>query len=406
MLLADTHRVNPAPGLAARPAEAWPCFEQDELDAAMAVLRSGKINQWTGDKVAAFELAYERLVGCGRAVAVANGTLALELALRALGIGPGDDVVVTPRSFVASASCVRLVGATPVFADVDRDSGNIDAAGIAAVLTPRTKAIIPVHLGGWPADMADIMALARPRGIKVIEDCAQAHGAEIGRSPVGSFGDAACFSFCQDKIISTGGEGGLALFQDPQAYRWAWSYKDHGKNRFKVDRPQAEPGFKWVHDAIGTNWRMLELSAAIGLVQLAKLERWRAARTRNAAIWAEALGRVDGLRVPTPPSGVTGACYKTYAYLDPWTDRSAGLRARIIAEAQREGLAVFSGSCPEIYREQAFADLAVTRLPVARELGETALMFEVHPTLDPDLLRQRASAVAAIAANVLRQDGE
>ncbi len=307
MLLADSHLMNPAPVLASRPAEAWPVFEQDEVDAAVAVLRSGKVNQWTGDKVVAFEQAYERLVGRGRAVAVANGTLALELALRALGIGPGDEVVVTPRSFVASAGCVRLVGATPVFADVDRASGNITAASISPVLTSRTRAIIPVHLGGWPADMAEIMALARPRGIRVIEDCAQAHGAQIGGTPVGSFGDAAVFSFCQDKIISTGGEGGLALFQDPDAYRWAWSYKDHGKNRAKVDRPQAEPGFKWVHDRIGTNWRMLELSAAIGLVQLAKLEDWRAARTRNAAIWADAMGQVDGLRVPAPPSGLTGA---------------------------------------------------------------------------------------------------
>jgi dTDP-4-amino-4,6-dideoxygalactose transaminase len=249
------------------------------------------------------------------------------------------------------------------------------------------------------------MALASSRGIKVIEDCAQAHGAAIGDSPVGSFGDAAVFSFCQDKIISTGGEGGLALFKDPEAYRWAWSYKDHGKDRAKVDRPQAEPGFKWVHDGIGTNWRMLELSAAIGLVQLDKLERWRAARTRNAAIWAEALGQVEGLRMPAPPPGFTGAYYKAYAHLEPRTDRSAGLRGRIIAEARQRGIPVFSGSCPEIYREKAFSDLRVAPLTVAPELGDTALMFEVHPTLDPDLLRQRASAVAAIAADVLRQDG-
>jgi dTDP-4-amino-4,6-dideoxygalactose transaminase len=375
--------------------ESWPRFGEDEIAAVAEVLRSGKVNQWTGDKVLAFERAYERLIGSGHAIALANGSVALELALRAFGIGPGDEVVVTPRSFVASASCVRLVGATPVFADIDRDSGNISAATITDALTPRTRAIIPVHLGGWPCDMPAIMALARDAGIKVIEDCAQAHGAEIDGRPVGSFGDAAAFSFCQDKIITTGGEGGLAVFRDEAAADWAWSYKDHGKNRAKIDRDAPATGFKWLHDRIGTNWRLLETSAAIGLVQLGKLERWRELRTRNAAIWAEALAAIPGVRVPRPADELTPAYYKFFAYLPVFPEVEAR-RARLFEAASTLGIRVFSGACPEIYREAAFSDLAVTPLPVAHELGRTTLMLEVHPSLDPIRLRRRATTLAAI----------
>ena len=388
-------------GLAETPEEAWPFYDEDELAAAMAVLSSGKVNQWTGDRVFEFERAYTRYLRNGRAIALANGSVALELALRAFGIGPGDEVIVTPRTFVASAFCVRLVGATPVFAEVDRDSGNITAETIAAVATPRTKAVIPVHLGGWPADMPAIMAMARERGFYVIEDCAQAHGAEIDDLPVGSFGDAATFSFCQDKIITTGGEGGLVTFRDEAAYEWAWSYKDHGKDRRRaLERPD-KPGFRWLHDSVGTNWRMLEVSAAIGLVQMDKLEQWRLRRTRNAETWAEALRHVRGLRVPGPETRMAGAYYKFYAYVDADSAEDERLRDRILKEAADAGLRVFSGSCSEVYREAAFADLDVEPLPVARELGRTSLMFEVHPTLDPLRLRSRADAVAEIAARVI-----
>lgn len=385
--------------------EAWPFYEDDEIRAVEAVLRSGRVNQWTGDRVTAFERAWEAYLGSGRAIALANGSLALELALRAFGIGPGDEVVVTPRSFVASASCVRLVGATPVFAEVDRDSGAITAASIEAVLTPRTRAAIPVHLGGWPADMPAIMALARARGFRVIEDCAQAHGAAIGGRPVGSFGDAAAFSFCQDKIITTGGEGGLAIFQDAGAYEWAWSFKDHGKNRARIAQPADRPGFRWLHDRVGTNWRMLETSAAIGLLQLGKLGRWRDVRERNARIWADALAGIPGLRVPLPGPDLTGAFYKFYVYLDPWTPEAEALRTRILEEAAALGLRLFSGSCSEVYREGAFDDLDVPRLPVAHALGDTSLMVEVHPTLDPDRLRERADALAAILRRALGAGG-
>lgn len=387
-----------------RPDEHWPYYDEEEIGAVAAVLRSGRVNQWTGSDVSSFEKLCSERFGGGRAIALANGSVALELAVRAFGIGPGDEVVVSPRSFVASASCVRLVGATPVFADVDRDSGNITAASIAPMLSGRTRAIIPVHLAGWPADMPAIMKLARGGDIKVIEDCAQAHGAEIDGESVGSFGDAAAFSFCQDKIISTGGEGGLLTLTDEAAWAWAWSFKDHGKDFTKSLEPGGDPGmFRWLHDRVGTNWRLTGPQAAIGCVQLGRLDGWLAARARNAAIWADALGDVTGLRVPMPDgNSLRHAFYKLYFYIHGGEDAEAAqMRSEIIRLCAAEGLRVFSGSCSEIYLEKAFDDLSPADCPVSRSIGARSLMVEVHPTLRPELLKLRAERVAKIAAAVL-----
>ena len=382
--------------------ESWPHFADDEIAAVAAVLRSGKVNQWTGPDVGAFEQACVERFGGGHGVALANGSLALELALRAFDVGPRDEVIVTPRSFAASAFCVMLVGATPVFADVDRDSGNMTPETIERVMTERTKAIIPVHLAGWPADMPAIMSFAKDRGVFVIEDCAQAHGATIGGQSVGSFGDGAAWSFCQDKIISTGGEGGFVSFQDPDRADWAWSFKDHGKNRQKMREQSGPPGvFRYVHDQVGTNWRLTGPQAAIGLAQLAKLEDWTRLRARNAAIWLQELGQVFSIRAPQPGSDVRHAYYKLYVYLNDRGANAAQDRNRIIAQAQEQQLRVFSGSCSEIYREHAFDGLAYAPCPIAKELGETSLMVEVHPTLDPSLLEQRARQLAQIIRETL-----
>ncbi len=382
--------------------EAWPTFAADEIEAAVRVLRSGKVNQWTGPDVFAFERACEARFGGGSGIALANGSLALELALKAFGIGPGDEVIVTPRSFAASAFCVMLVGATPVFADVEADSGNISPATVAPLITERTKAIIPVHLAGWPADIDGLMALAAPRGIKVIEDCAQAHGAAINGRSVGDFGDAACFSFCQDKIISTGGEGGYLSIRDEAAAEWAWSFKDHGKNRAKMNAPATNPGvFKWVHDKVGTNWRLTGPQAAIGLAQLGKLEAWTEARARNAAIWVAALDGIGGINVPMPEARLRHGYYKFYCYLEAPEADAARLRAQILQRATGEGLRLFSGSCSEMYREEAFADLPRPDCPVARRMSGNALMVEVHPTLRNDLLERRAERLASIVKTVV-----
>ena len=400
----DEQRPNEAAdSLAIRPDERWPFYGEDEIAAVARVLRSGAVNQWTGADVFAFEDACSARFGGGGAIALINGSVALELALRAFSIGPGDEVIVSPRSFVASASCVRLVGATPIFADVDADSGNITAATIAPLLSARTRAIIPVHLAGWPTDIPAIMELVRGRDIKVIEDCAQAHGAEIGGESVGSFGDAAAFSFCQDKIISTAGEGGLLTIKDQAAWEWARSFKDHGKDFARSILP-GDPGtFRWVHDRIGTNWRLPGPQAAVGLIQLKKLDQWRSARIRNMEIWGRALGEIPGLRLPLPArNSLRHAFYKLYFYIERGTDEQAAvLRGEILKRSASAGLRVFSGSCSEIYLEKAFSDLPRPNCPVARSLGARSLMVEVHPTLRPDLLERRARFLAEIARQVM-----
>lgn len=380
------------------PDEHWPYFAEDEIEAVAQVLRSGRVNQWTGGEVFAFQDALARTFGGNHCIALANGSLALELPLRVFGIGPGDEVVVTPRTFVASATCVMLLGATPVFADIDPDSGNVTAQSIEAVLTERTRAVIPVHIAGWPCDMPAIMDLAERRGLRVIEDCAQSQGAEIDGRPAGSFGHAAALSFCQDKIISTGGEGGAVLFKDESTWDRAWSFKDHGKNRRKVEAPQTSPGFRWLHDSVGTNWRLTGPQAAIGLKQIEKLPEWHSARTRNAGIWAEALSDVPGLRVPLPEPRFRHAYYRFNFYLEPGAE---GRREEILARAVEAGLRLFTGSCSEVYLEEAFRDLPRPDLPNARAMTRSSLAVEIHPTLRPERLRLRAEKLAELIRAVV-----
>lgn len=388
----------PAEDLRQGPEEHWPFYAEDEIQAVADVLRSGLVNQWTGPEVFEFQDALARTFGGGHSIALANGSLALELPLRAFGIGPGDEVIVTPRTFVASATCVMLLGATPVFADIDPDSGNITPESIEEVLTERTKAIIPVHISGWPCDMPAIMALAERRGLFVIEDCAQSHGATIDGRPAGSFGHAAALSFCQDKIISTGGEGGATLFRDEEAFDRAWSFKDHGKNRRKVEAPQTRPGFRWLHDSVGTNWRLTGPQAAIGLRQLEKLGEWHSARTRNAAIWTEALANLPGIRVPLPDERFRHAYYRLNFYLRPGAEEA---RDEILARAGEAGLRLFTGSCSEVYLEEAFRDLPRPDLPNARAMTRSSLAVETHPTLSPERLRLRAATLAGIVRAVV-----
>ena len=384
---------------------AWPVFAADEIEAVAHVLRSGKVNYWTGEEGRNFEREFAALTGVRHAVALANGTLALELGLRVLGIGPGDEVVVTPRSFMASASCVATLGATPVFADVDPDSQNITADSIAAMLSPRTKAIIPVHLAGWPCNMVAIMKLAERHGLKVLEDCAQAHGAAYQGRPVGSFGHVAAFSFCQDKILTTGGEGGMLVTADDQLWEKAWAYKDHGKNFEAVHHRQHPPGFRWLHEDFGSNWRMTEMQAAIGRIILKKLGPWVERRRHFAALLTKAFEDLSALRVTAPPPEAYHSYYKYYVFIRPERLQPDWDRDRIMVEMTRAGVPCQSGSCSEIYLEKAFAQHGLgpaTRLPVARRLGETALMFLVHPTLEEsDIL----AAVEVMASVMQRASG-
>lgn len=363
----------------------WPVFDEEEIDAVSQVLRSGRVNYWTGDETRQFEHAFAQFADCDHAIAVANGTLALDLALKAVGVGPGDDVIVTPRTFIASVSSVVAAGARPVFADVDRRSGNISPDTISAVLTDRTRAIIPVHLAGWPCDMPEILKLAEPRSISVIEDCAQAHGGRINGRSVGSFGAVGAWSFCQDKIMSTGGEGGMATCNDQDLRLRMWSYKDHGKDWDAVYKREHPPGFRWLHESFGSNWRMLEIQAVIGNIQLRRMTQWHNRRAAIAQRYVDALKAFpSALRVPLPDAEFTHAWYRFYAYTQPDGLRAGWNRDRIVEEVRRSNIPLFQGSCSEVYREKAFDGTGLRPkepLAAAVELGETSLMFVTHPTL-------------------------
>ena len=362
----------------------WPSFTEEEANAVRDVILSNKVNYWTGQETRSFEKEFAAWAGTEYAVALANGTVALDLALKALQIGAGDEVIVTSRTFLASVSSIVNAGAVPVFADVDLDSQNITLESIQRVLTARTRAIICVHLAGWPCDMDPIMALAKSHDLKVIEDCAQAHGALYKGRPVGSIGHIGAWSFCQDKIMTTGGEGGMVTTNDRQMWADMWAYKDHGKSWDAVYEREHAPGFRWLHETFGTNWRMLEVQAVIGRIQLGRMQAWQATRLQNAqAIWSAA-SSLSALRVPEVPAEIQHAAYKCYVFVRPEHLKEGWSRDRILNEISSRGVPVFSGSCSEVYLEKAFDNTGwrpVERLPHAKELGETSLMFLVHPTL-------------------------
>ena len=376
----------------------WPEFGPDEIEAATAVLASGKVNYWTGEEGRKFEREYANYVGTQHAIAVANGTVALELALHALGIRVGDEVIVPSRTFIASASCVVMCGAVPVIADIDPISGNLTAETVAPLVRHRTKAIIAVHLAGWPCNMDPIVELARTHGIKVIEDCAQAHGATYKGRPVGSIGDLGAFSFCQDKILSTGGEGGLITTDDERLWNLAWSFKDHGKSFDAVYNREHPTGFRWLHESFGTNWRLTEMQSAIGRVLLRKLPERVQLRRRNAAILDQEFSQIPALRVVIPPGDFGHSYYKYYVYVRPELLRDGWNRDRIMSAVNAEGIPCSTGCCSEIYLEKAFPPSMrpAKRFPNAALLSETSLMFLVHPTLSVEQVHGSAAALRKV----------
>ena len=393
------------------PFSPWPSFTQEEADAVSQVLLSNKVNYWTGQECREFEKEFADWADSNYAIALGNGTLALDVALQALGITAGDEVVVTPRTFIASISSVVNAGATPVFADVEATTGNINAETIAAVITPKTKAIVCVHLAGWPCDMDAIMALAEQHNLYVIEDCAQAHGTRYKGRSIGSIGHISAWSFCQDKIMTTGGEGGMVTTNDEQLWRKMWAYKDHGKSYAAVYETDHPPGYRWLHESFGTNWRMTEMQAVIGRIQLTRMREWTAKRTANAhAILDEcdkwqAKGYLSVPRLELTPAFTdsTHGYYKLYVYVESDNLPAAWSRDRIIAEINALKVPCFSGSASEVYLEKAFDNTGLrpeTRLPIAKQLGETSLMFLVHPTLTSAEIEQTVAAIDTVFTNM------
>ena len=378
------------------PFSPWPSFSQEEADAASQVILSNKVNYWTGQEGRNFEKEFANFSDCKYAVVLGNGTQALDLALIALGVGEGDEVIVTPRTFLASVSSVVTAGAQPVFVDVDRESQNIEASTIKSAITEKTKAVIVVHLAGRPADMEPIMELAQQHGFYVIEDCAQAHGAKYKGKSVGSVGHIGAWSFCQDKIMTTGGEGGMVTTNDEVLWRKMWSYKDHGKSYEAVYEREHPPGFRWLHESFGTNWRMTEVQAAIGRIQLTRMSDWTNKRQKNAVAIAEVCSEFSCVRTPRVPHYMEHACYKHYCFVEPEHLAEGWTRDRIVNEIVERGVPCMQGSCSEVYLEKAFDSTGFRpseRLSVAKELGETSLMFLVHPTLTSSEIEKTCAVI-------------
>jgi len=384
----------------------WPFFEQDEITAVCKVLASGKVNYWTGNQGRDFEIAFAKFMGVQYGIALANGTLSLELALRAIGIKKGDEIIIPCRTFIATAGSIVAVGGIPVVADVDYRSQNITANTIATVLTAKTKAIIVVHLAGWPCDMDPIMDLAMKHNLVVIEDCAQAHGAQYKDRFVGTIGHAGVFSFCQDKIMTTGGEGGLLITNDAQIWQRAWMYKEHGKDCTELFMQENEVGFKWLHNTFGSNFRMTEMQAAIGLLQLKKLSQWLSLRQRNARRLHVRMQAIQGIESFIPPKNFKHAYYKFYATIIPEYLKANWNRDKILYALQTMGIPCNVGSCPEINRELAFKKFnnnqLLLKLPIAQKLGKTSLMFQVHPILQEQHMDMVADSIASVLQDAVK----
>ena len=378
----------------------WPSFTKEEADKAHEIIISNRVNYWTGSECREFEKEFATWSDSKYAIALGNGTLALDVAFKSLNVAKGDEVIVTSRSFIASISSIVNAGATPVFADVDLSSQNITPGNIRSVITNKTKAIVCVHLAGWPCDMNEIMAIAKEYGLYVIEDCAQAHGAKYKGKPVGSIGHIGCWSFCQDKIMTTGGEGGMVATNDESLWRKMWAYKDHGKSYEAVYEREHPEGYRWLHESFGTNWRMTEIQAAIGRIQLKRMPLWHKRRLSNACnIWNVAR-QCEILRVPVIPDFIKHAAYKCYVFVKG----GALLRDEMIKEINKKGVPCFSGSCSEVYLEKAFDNTGFRpkeRLSAAKELGETSLAFLVHPTLTESEIKKTCDVLKEVALSKL-----
>jgi len=382
----------------------WPQYSKKEIDAVADVLESGRVNYWTGERCKNFEIDFAKFCKTKYAVALMNGTVALEVALKSIGIKKGDEVIVTSRTFIASVSSIVNVGATPIFVDVDLDSQNLDSNLIQNKITDNTKAIMCVHLAGWPCDMDKIKLISEQFGLLIVEDCSQAHGAKYKGNSVGSLGDIGCWSFCQDKIISTGGEGGMVTTNDETIWKKVWSYKDHGKSFTASKSNSNHQGFKWLHNSFGSNYRMTELQAVIGSIQLTHLDSWQRERYSNSQkIW-DFSRKIKGLRVPQVPKYIDHACYKCYIFVDLTYLKKGWSRDRIIKEINASGVHCFSGSCSEVYLEFAFEATDFrpqTRLKNAKVLGETSLAFLVHPGLSDDYINHTCHSIKRVMLNAV-----
>lgn len=334
----------------------WPSFDPASYDKVVDILKSGKVNYWTGDIGKEFEAKWAEYLGAKNAISVANGTAALHVALTALNIGPGDEVICPSYSFIASSFCVMQAGALPVFADV-RDDHLIDPADIESKINERTKGIVVVHLYGVVADMDPIMAIAKKYNLKVIEDCAQCFGGLYKGRMCGTIGHAGCFSFCQSKHFTTGGEGGMVVTNDDDLAWEIRSVRDHGYDvKERLNLLEMEGKLMYIHKRLGYNFRMTEIQSQIGLVELARFPNWNLpTRQRNGRMLVEALKDhplVYAAPVDTPER-VNSYWWAPFVLK---TEKLTCSIKKFIAAVAAEGVPVYSVLWPEMYKERVYIE--------------------------------------------------
>ncbi len=355
-----------------RPYPPWPVLGDKDVESVAEVLRSGKLTQLTGEAVATFEEAFAAWHGIRHCVTTSNGTTAIHAALTALDVGPGDEVIVPAHTFIASATPVLHAGATPVFADIDERTYCISPESVAEQITERTKAIVAVHLNGHPADMDALGALAGPHGIAVIEDAAQAHGAIYRGRKVGTIGRVACFSFWEDKIITTGGEGGCVITNDDALAERMRRIRHHGEGPHEGERA-------YYHLELGYNYRMTSMQAATGLVQLGQLDEYLEARRRNAAYLSERLGELDVIEPPFVAEGAVHSYYKYICRLRLETGIDIGEFVQAVAA---EGIPISRRYPTPLPQQPVFQGAAAANCPNAERAAGELFTLLVHPTVE------------------------
>ena len=362
--------------------KSYPYYPPQLIYKVNKILKSGKVNYWTGNQGKIFEKEFSKYIGNKYSVAVTNGSVALEIALKALNLNKNDQVIVTPRSFIISASCVINCGLKPVFADVDHN-GNLSMEGIKKVYSNKIKAIIVVHLNGMPCELDSIIKFSKKFKIKIIEDCSQAHGAKYNKRSVGSFGDISTWSFCQDKIITTGGEGGMISTNDKKLWEKCWSHKDHGKDYYSVFYKKHKLGFKWLHENYGTNHRMTEFQAAIGRYQLKYLDSQIKKRNQIAKKVIKSLSLFwDKYNLIEKPNFDLNLNIHAFYRLNFFINIKRKDKLKLLKSLQSKNVNCNEGPCPEIYKEKVFKKLNVypnTKLINAIKLGRKSFVYHINP---------------------------
>ena len=334
----------------------WPAFAPETLEDVLEPIRTGKVNYWTGKKGMEFEEKWAEYIGAKMAISCTNGTAALHIAIASLGIGPGDEVIVPSYSFIASSFSVVQAGAIPVFCDVT-DDHTIDPAKIEELITPKTKGIIVVHLYGVVADMGPILEIAKKHNLKVIEDCAQCFGGEYKGIKAGMIGDVGCFSFCQSKHFTTGGEGGMVVTNDEDLGWECRSFRDHGYDvKTRMNMLALEEKLPYIHTRVGFNYRMTEIQSVIGINELKRFENWNLARRfKYAKMYDEAFAGLEGI-AKLPVNTEERKCSYWWYPINLDIDKLDCNAAQFVKALMAKNIPCYGIQWPEAYEEKAYRE--------------------------------------------------